>query len=283
MDDPLLSIENLSVCYRGRTGYSVALDNLSFSLGRERLGIVGESGSGKSTIGRAILGVLPDNARMSAQSMKLGQTDLTRLGEDGYRSVRGRRISMILQDPKYSLNPVVSVGDQIAESYRIHKHLGRREARRRALEMLDAVRIADPERVYGLYPHNISGGMGQRVMIAMMLVPDPEILIADEPTSALDVSVQAQFLSLIDDMVRNRNMGLILISHDLNLVANFCDRVMVLYGGQVMEVCEASQLSKAEHPYTRALLSCRPMLGVRHETLPQMIRDPAWLKRVQDR
>src|SRR5262249_51743458 len=156
------------------------------------------------------------------------------------RAIRGRRISMVLQDPKYSLNPVMTVGSQIAESYGVHSRASAREARRKTLEMLEAVRIQDPERVYDLYPHEVSGGMGQRIMIAMMLIPEPELLIADEPTSALDVTIQAQLLVLINELVQRRGMGLILISHNVNLVASFCDRVVVLYGGRVMETLRAS-------------------------------------------
>src|SRR5262249_24096661 len=147
--------------------------------------------------------------------------DLVAIGERGMRDVRGRRIAMVLQDPKFSLNPVMTVGRQIAEAYRVHHRASPRDARRRALEMLEAVRIRDPARVYDAYPHEVSGGMGQRVMIAMMLIPEPDLLIADEPTSALDVTVQMQVLAILDDLVAKRGMGLIFISHDLNLVASF--------------------------------------------------------------
>ena len=165
------------------------------------------------------------------------------------RSVlRGRRISMIMQDPKSALNPVVRVGRQIAETAQITAGLGRKRARRRALELIEAVRLRDPERVFGLYPHEVSGGMGQRIMIAMMLAAEPELLIADEPTSALDVTVQLQVLAILDDLVRVHGMGLIFISHDLNLVASFCDRVVIMYAGKVMEVCDARSLDQARIP-----------------------------------
>jgi peptide/nickel transport system ATP-binding protein len=254
-----------------------ALRGVSFALGRERLGIVGESGSGKSTIGRAILGLLPHTATISARQLRLHDTDLLGASERMLRSIRGRRIAMVLQDPKYSLNPVMTVGRQIAESYRVHSRASAREAKAKTLEMLEAVRIDDPERVYHLYPHEVSGGMGQRVMIAMMLIPEPELLIADEPTSALDVTVQAQLLALIDELVRRRGMGLILISHNLNLVASFCDRVVVLYAGLVMETLKASELDVARHPYTQGLLACRPLIDRAQPELPQLTRDPAWL------
>src|SRR5215211_4343409 len=242
-EGPLLTVEDLYVSYRGRSGPVPALRGISFLVGRERLGIVGESGSGKSTIGLAILRLLPQSAKFSAKRLWLRDTDLIAASERALRSIRGRRISMVLQDPKYSLNPVITVGRQIAESYKVHSGATTSEAKRKTLEMLEAVRIRDPERVFDLYPHEVSGGMGQRVMIAMMLIPEPELLIADEPTSALDVTVQAQLLVLIDELIRRRGMGLILISHNLNLIAAFCDRVVVLYAGRVMETLQASELT----------------------------------------
>jgi peptide/nickel transport system ATP-binding protein len=276
-EDSLLTVEDLHVAYRGRSGPVPALRGVSFVVGRERVGIVGESGSGKSTIGLAILRLLPQCARLSAKRLFLHDTDLLAADERTLRSIRGRRISMVLQDPKYSLNPVITVGRQIAESYRVHSGASRWEAKRKTLEMLEAVRIHDPERVYDLYPHEVSGGMGQRVMIAMMLIPEPELLIADEPTSALDVTVQAQLLVLIDELIRRRHMGLILISHNINLVASFCDRVLVLYAGRIMESLKASELASARHPYTQGLLACRPVINHAQPELPQLARDPAWL------
>jgi peptide/nickel transport system ATP-binding protein len=183
---------------------------------------------------------------------------------------------MILQDPKYSLNPVMSVGRQIAEAFLVHHRTSRQEARRRALEILAAVRIRDPERVYRAYPHELSGGMGQRVMIAMMMIPEPEIIIADEPTSALDVTVSLQVLAILDDMVTRRGTGLILISHDLTLVASYCDRVLIMYAGRIVESCAADRLSEARHPYTRGLLNCLPRIDGDGETLPTLVRDPSW-------
>jgi len=276
--EALRQVDHLEVAYRGRTGPVPALHGVSFEvLARERLGIVGESGSGKSTIGRAILGLLPPSATIKARRLSFAGLDLLSLDETGLRAIRGRRISMVLQDPKFSLNPVMTVGEQIAESYRLHSRAGAKEAKHRSLEMLEAVRIRDPERVYRLYPHEVSGGMGQRVMIAMMLIPEPELLIADEPTSALDVTIQAQLLTVIDELIRRRGMSLMLISHNLNLVASFCDRVVVLYAGRVMEVCRAVELGRARHPYTRGLLACQPLIGEAKAELPQLARDPAWL------
>ena len=273
---PLLSIRNLRVTFPAAHGDIQAVRGVGFTLGRERLGIVGESGSGKSTLGRAIMGLVPPPARVTADELALGGMDLRQLGERGFRGLRGRRVAMVLQDPKYALNPVMSVGRQIAETHRAHVRQGAHAARRAALAMLEAVRIRDPERVYRLYPHQVSGGMGQRVMIAMMLIADPEVLIADEPTSALDATVQGQVLVILDELVRARGMGLILISHNLPLVASFCDRVLVMYAGRVVETCGAGELRAARHPYTRGLLAALPELRHRRAALPQLQRDPAW-------
>jgi peptide/nickel transport system ATP-binding protein len=273
----LLTVEDLHVTFRTPRGQVEAVRGVSFELGRERLGIVGESGSGKSQTGRALLRLSARNGRIRAKRMEFDGIDLMSASARQMRDIRGARISMIMQDPRYSLNPVVAVGEQISEAFLIHSDASRREARERTLEMLATVQIRDPERVYDLYPHEVSGGMGQRVMIAMMLIPSPDLIIADEPTSALDVTVQMQVLALLDDMVRERGMGLILISHDLNLVGTFCDRVLVMYGGRVMEVLEAGRLNEAQHPYTRGLLNCLPDLKHPHEVLPVLKRDPAWL------
>jgi peptide/nickel transport system ATP-binding protein len=182
---------------------------------------------------------------------------------------------MIMQDPRYSLNPVMTVGRQIAEALRVHTPMGRAATRDRVIEMLRAVRINEPDRVAAMYPHEVSGGMGQRVMIAMMLIPEPSLLIADEPTSALDVSVQAQVLELIDDLVRKNNMGLILISHDLDLVARYCDRILVMNAGRIIETCEARRLHEARHPYTRGLLASVPRMRETRAELPVLDRR-AW-------
>jgi peptide/nickel transport system ATP-binding protein len=252
---------------------------VSFALGRERLGIVGESGSGKSLTGRSILRLLPPSASLQAERLTFDGVDLLRASPRVLRGIRGARISLVLQDPKYSLNPVMTVGEQIDEAGRIHLGLNAVAARRKTLEMLQAVRIRDPERVVRLHPHEVSGGMGQRIMIAMMLVPEPDLLIADEPTSALDVTVQMQVLAILDDLVTQRGMGLIFISHDLALVGSFCDRVVVMYGGRAMETLAARDLAGATHPYTRGLLSCLPSLDKPVAALPTLVRDPAWMGR----
>ena len=276
--DALLGVEDLRVSFDTPKGVVEAVRGIDFELGQERLGIVGESGSGKSQTGRAILRLISGNGRIAAKRMEFDGIDLLNADERRMRSIRGNRISMIMQDPQYSLNPVMNVGSQIAEAYRVHSKAGKQEARERALGMLETVRIREPEKVYHLYPHEVSGGMGQRIMIAMMLIPEPDLMIADEPTSALDVTVQLQVLALLDDMVRQRGMGLIFISHDLSLVASFCDRVLVMYGGRIMETLDAKNLHNAQHPYTRGLLDCLPQIDGSHELLSVLQRDPAWLE-----
>lgn len=273
---PLLEVEGLSVRFPTRTRVVEAVRNISFSVGREKVGIVGESGSGKTMTGRAVLGLIRPPGIVEARRMTFDGTDLRALSEKQYRSIRGNRIAMVMQDPKFSLNPVMTVGRQIAEAYRVHTRASPSEARRRTLEMLEAVRIRDPERVYGAYPHEVSGGMGQRVMIAMMLIPDPDLLIADEPTSALDVTVQMQVLAIVDDLVTQRGMGLMFVSHDLNLVASFCDRVVIMYAGQIVETCRASELHAAKHPYTRGLLASLPRVDQPKERLSTLTREEAW-------
>lgn len=272
----LLTVEDLHVSFDTPKGVVEAVRGVSFRLGREKLGIVGESGSGKSQTGRAILGLLAARGHARARRVEFDGIDLLRADERTMRTIRGNRISMIMQDPKYSLNPVMTVGKQIEEAYLVHTKASRSEARERTLEMLEAVRIRNPRRVYHAYPHEVSGGMGQRIMIAMMMIPQPDIIIADEPTSALDVTVQLQVLAILDDMVTQNGMGLIFISHDLNLVASFCDRVLIMYDGQVMEVRNADDLQQAQHPYTRGLLSCLPQVGESRRVLPVLKRDPAW-------
>ena len=276
-DQPLLRVRNLSVRYITPTGVVNALKKVSFELGREKLGIVGESGSGKSTLGRAILKLIPRPGEVSADRIDFMGRDLQSLSEAEMRAVRGKQITMILQDPKFSLNPVMRAGDQILEALSIHGGIGRREGRKRVMEILRAVRIRDPERVYNAYIHELSGGMGQRVMTAMMVVTNPMLLIADEPTSALDVTVRMQVLAIIDDLVTQRGMGLIFISHDLNLVGSFCDRILIMYGGRIVETCKASELHSCKHPYTRGLLESLPSIEHPKKILATLKRDPAWL------
>lgn len=274
----LVEIENLHIAFRNdEGGYNDAVRGVSLSLGREKLGIVGESGSGKSLTGRALLGVLPPYARISVDKMMFDGIDLKSAPSRLRRSLRGGRMGMILQDPKFSLNPVMTVGKQIVEAIRIgDRRISGGEAKKKALGILEAVHIREPERVYKLYPHELSGGMGQRVMIGMMVVREPDLLIADEPTSALDVTVRTQVLSILDELVTRRGMGLIFISHDLNLVSKFCDRVIVMYAGRIVESIEASRLHEATHPYTQGLLSCLPAIDGSLEPLPVLNREASW-------
>jgi peptide/nickel transport system ATP-binding protein len=246
-------------------------------MGRERLAIVGESGSGKSLTARTIIGLQPAEARIEAARLAFGGIDLLGLSEKEFRRLRGGRMAMILQDPKQALNPIMTAGAQIVEACRLHMRDTRKAARERALDLLRAVRIDDPRRVFDLYPHEVSGGMGQRIMIAMMLAAEPDLLIADEPTSALDMSVRMDVLNLIDSLVAQRGMGLILISHDLDLVGAYSDRVVVMYAGRVMETLRASELHAARHPYTQGLMGCRPALDRKVDMLPVLRRDPRWL------
>ena len=272
MTEPLLGIDNLKVSFPTPYGRVEVVKGISFTLQRERLGIVGESGSGKSMTGRAILNLIRPPGKVTADRLTFSGIDILSQSEKQMRAIRGARISMVMQDPKFSLNPVMTIGAQIAEALVAHTRLPRHEIARRSRDMLEAVRIDDPERVMRLYPHEVSGGMGQRVMIAMMLIPEPDLLIADEPTSALDVSIQAQVLDIMDALVRTKGMGLILISHDLELVSHYCDRILVMNAGEIVEECVASELSAATHPYTRGLIAAMPHMDETRDTLPTLDR-----------
>ncbi len=256
----LLSVENLRVTFPSDQGPVEVVRGLSFELGRERLGIVGESGSGKSMTGLAVMGLIAAPGQVTADKLAFDGTDLRDMSESALRKLRGARMSMILQDPKFSLNPVIRIGVQIEEAMAVHGALTRSQRRARMLDALDAVRIDDPARVARLYPHEVSGGMGQRVMIA------------DEPTSALDVSVRGQVLDILDDLVKRRGMGLMLISHDLNMVARWCDRILVMYQGAIVEEIAAGQLYAATHPYTRGLVASLPRIDESRDRLPVLDR-----------
>ena len=252
--EPILSVQGLNVRF-GRNSLA-AVSDVSFDVGRERVGIVGESGSGKSTTGRAVMRLLPPSASITAKGMALDGVSLLDRSERQMGALRGKDIALIMQDPRYSLNPVLTVGKQVAEAARLHLGLRGGKARDAARAMLERVRISDPDRVMALYPHQISGGMGQRVMIAMMLLAKPKLVIADEPTSALDVSVRKDVLTLLDELVRENNSGLLLISHDIRMVAAFCERIIVMYSGRIVETL--TRLEDAQHPYTRGLMSALP-------------------------
>ena len=278
MSQPLVAVKNLRIAFPTETGtLHEAVRGVSFTLGREKLGIVGESGSGKSLSGRALLGVLPDYARVSADVLEFDGIDLMKASRGQRRRLRGGRMGMVLQDPKFSLNPVMPVGAQIVEAIRIgDRRIGRAAARQAALDILESLHIRSPELVFDRYPHELSGGMGQRVMIAMMVVREPDLLIADEVTSALDVTVQMQVLAILDELVERRQMGLIFISHDLQLVSRFCDRVIVMYAGQIVETLDAKRLNEAQHPYTRGLLACLPEIDGPLTPLPILDRQAEW-------
>tara|TARA_R110002020_G_scaffold207320_3_gene412852 strand:+ start:5141 stop:5968 length:828 start_codon:yes stop_codon:yes gene_type:complete len=274
--NPLLSVENLRIAFPSRQGPVEVVRGVSFTLGRERLGIVGESGSGKSQTGRAILGLTPVTGKATADRLEFDGIDLRNATPKMWRSLRGARMSMVMQDPKFSLNPVMTIGKQLMEAVKLHG--GASEARDKSIAMLEAVQIRDPGRVMAAYPHELSGGMGQRAMIAMMLVTEPDLLIADEPTSALDVTVQIEVLRILDRLVSERGMGLIFISHDLELVSTFCDRVLVMYAGRVVEELDAAKMNEAQHPYTRGLIGCLPKINGDVRPLPVLARDAAWLE-----
>jgi peptide/nickel transport system ATP-binding protein len=272
----LLSVKNLRVTFNTEAGVVEAVRGVSFELGRERLGIVGESGSGKTMTGRSMLRLIRPPGRIDADAMTFDGIDILHASEAQMRDLRGHRMAMVMQDPKFSLNPVMRVGAQLMEGLRQRDHASKAEAYAKAVAALNAVQIRDPERVMDAYPHELSGGMGQRVMIAMMLIPNPDLLIADEPTSALDVTVQAEVLSILDNLVKTRGMGLIFISHDLRLVARFCDRVLVMYKGRIVEEVAAKDLLHARHPYTQGLLNCLPRIGGNRGPLPGLDRNAEW-------
>ena len=261
--DPLLSVRNLRVEFDTRDGVAPVIQGLSFDLGAgETLGIVGESGCGKSMTALAIMGLVPEpGGRIAGGAIRLGGEDLAGAGEDRLRAVRGNEISMVFQEPMTSLNPVFTVGEQIAETVRLHQGMDRRAALDRAVEMLKAVGIPVPERRVREYPHQLSGGMRQRVMIAMALACRPRVLIADEPTTALDVTVQAQIFDLLETLQRDTGTAIILITHDIGAIAELAERVVVMYAGRKVEEGPVEEiLRRPLHPYTRGLIQCVPHL-----------------------
>ena len=273
---PLLQIEHLNVGFDTAMGAIMVVRDLDLVLEEgETLCIVGESGSGKSMTALAIMGLVPEPLRVvGGGSIKLSGEELVGASHRRLRQIRGKRISMVFQEPMSSLNPVFSVGEQIAETLRLHEGLGRRDARAAAIEMLQAVGIPAPERRVDEYPHQMSGGMRQRVMIAMALVCRPAILIADEPTTALDVTVQAQIMDLLKDVQRRFGTAILLITHDIGIVAEAADRVIVLYAGRRVEEGSAEEvLRRPAHPYTAALVACAPqqlLLGGERRILPEI-------------
>lgn len=268
MTEPLLSVEELAVSFPSEAGPVRVVDGISLSVGRGIVALVGESGSGKSMTGRAIMGLLPRRAEVSARRLAFDGRDLAALPPSGWNALRGSGMGLILQDPKYSLNPAHRVGRQVEETLLLHTKLSAAERREQALDMLDKVGLPDPKRVYSSYPAALSGGMGQRVMIAAMLINRPKLLIADEPTSALDRGLQDQILTLLRSLTEELGMGLLLISHDLQQVSRYADRVMVMRRGRIEEEMAAADLAHARSAYTRALWAARPSAKTYGTRLP---------------
>jgi oligopeptide/dipeptide ABC transporter ATP-binding protein len=261
----LVEIEQLEVRFprRGGPGEVAVVRGVSLAIGRgEAVGLVGESGSGKSLTALAVLGLVPPPGRIARGSIRLEGRELVGLPDARYRAIRGARIGLVFQEPGAALNPVLSIGAQIVEAIRAHRRVARAAARRRALELLERLALPDPARRLKQYPHELSGGQKQRALLAVALAADPDLLIADEPTTALDVTIQAEVLDLLDELRRERGLALLLITHDLGVVARSCERLAVLYAGELVEEGAAHALLAAPaHPYTRGLLASLPRLG----------------------
>ncbi len=266
----LLTVENLKVAFKTRDGEVEPLSGISFDIDAgEILGIVGETGSGKSVTAQAIMGLLPFlDGRVSGGRLLFNDQDLLAISEKEYQQLRGNQISLISQNPMTSLDPVYRVGDQIVEGLKLHLTITRVDARKRAVDVMTSLGIPNAEKVFHQYPHQLSGGLKQRIVIAMGLCADPKLLIADEPTTALDVTVQAQIIELFKRTTQKHNIGLIMITHDLGIIAHLCDRVVVMYAGNVVETGPvASVFTEPKHPYTQALLNCIPKLGMADRSL----------------
>jgi oligopeptide transport system ATP-binding protein len=267
---PLLEVEDLRVEFRTRAGIAKAINGVSFEVNsRETLAILGESGCGKSVTAQAIMGILDTPPGfVTGGAIRYRGVDLLKRSEEERRRIRANKIAMIFQDALSALNPVFSVGFQLGELYRKHRGTSRAEARKRAIELLDLVKIPAARQRVTDFPHQFSGGMRQRVMIAMSLALDPELLIADEPTTALDVTVQAQIMALLAELQRERNMGLILITHDMGVVADVADRINVMYAGRIVEKAPVNDIyAKPAHPYTKALLESIPRVDLKGQQL----------------
>jgi peptide/nickel transport system ATP-binding protein len=272
MTAPLLSVRDLRVEFATRKGPLVALDGVSFDIAPgEILGVVGESGAGKSLTGLAIIGLLDPPGRIAGGEIKLAGERIDNLPPEGMREIRGRRIGIIFQDPMTSLNPLLRIGDQLTETILAHKPLARREARERAIGWLGEVGIPSPEKRIDGYPHEFSGGMRQRVVIALALCAEPSLVIADEPTTALDVSVQAQIISVLKNLTRRHGAAVMLITHDMGVIAETADRVAVMYAGRIAEIGEVREVvSDPLHPYTQGLMAAIPTLAVSASRLAQI-------------
>jgi peptide/nickel transport system ATP-binding protein len=282
---PLLEVDNLRTYFDTLSGTVRSVDGLSYTVNAgQTLGVVGESGCGKSVTALSIMQLIPrPPGRFAGGEIRYRGTDLLKLSEREMRQIRGNRISMIFQEPMTSLNPVLTVGRQIAETVQLHQRASAKQAMERAIEMLRVVQIPEPARRAAEYPHQLSGGMRQRVMIALALACDPELLIADEPTTALDVTIQAQILDLLESLQRKMHMGVVLITHDLGVVAETCDRVVVMYAGRKVEEADVTDLfDRPLHPYTRALMLSMPSMNTRSKRLaeiPGMVPAPHELGR----
>ncbi|MFM9921604.1 ABC transporter ATP-binding protein [Variovorax sp. H27-G14] len=270
--EPLLEVDNLRTHFHTLAGVVRSVDGVSYTVRAGRtLGVVGESGCGKSVTALSILRLVPTPPGRHMGAVRLRGTDLMQLSEREMRQVRGNRISMIFQEPMTSLNPVLTVGRQIAETVQLHQKASRADAMKRAVEMLRVVQIPEPERRVNEYPHQLSGGMRQRVMIALALACNPEVLIADEPTTALDVTIQAQILDLIKRLQKELGMGVVMITHDLGVVAESCDRVVVMYAGKKVEEADVIDLfDRPLHPYTRALMASMPAMNTASTRLTEI-------------
>lgn len=262
-------VDNLTI---RAAGGAALVKNISFTLGRERVALVGESGSGKSLTARTLMGLLPPSLRVEANTLDIAGENALTLSERRWSGLRGSQLGMVMQDPKYALNPLRTIGWQVAEPLKLHGRFSRAEIKEKVCEMLDAVGLPLPAELMQRYPHQLSGGMGQRVMLAIALIAEPRFLIADEPTSALDHAMRDQVLALIRRLVEQRNMGLLLISHDLQQVSEHCERVMVMYQGELLDQLPAEELPRATHPYTRTLWSCRPGKATHGKLLPVLDR-----------
>jgi peptide/nickel transport system ATP-binding protein len=271
IEQPELVVRDLSVHAGAAEGARALVDRISLTVGKERVALVGESGSGKSLTARAIMGLLRAPLVASASELRFGCTDLRTLGPRGWNALRGRHLALVLQDPRRALNAVLTVGRQLDEMVRLHGRFPYAQRRERIAAMLRAVGLTTD--VLAAYPAALSGGMGQRVVLAMMLVNDPELLIADEPTSALDEALRDQVLELMCELVSARGMGLLLISHDLQQVARYCDRALVMFRGRIVDECPAVALAHSTHPYTRTLWSCRPSGRTYGSDLPVLDRE----------
>ncbi len=267
-DKTILSVEHLSTCFKTDRGTVTAVDDISFDLrAGETLGVVGESGCGKTVTGKSIMRLLPEHLSFFKPESRIqfDGMNLASVGERTMRDVRGDRIGMIFQEPMTALNPVFTVGWQLNEALKYHTALNRQQRRARCIEMLQMVEMPNPERRLSEYPHQLSGGMRQRVLIAIALCCEPEILIADEPTTALDVTIQAQILRLMDDLKKKTGTAIILITHNLGVVAQTCDRVIVMYAGRIVETAPVRDIfHRPQHPYTKALLESVPKTGHQH-------------------